>query len=65
MLARYTSAEASTIVRSEPGLEGVDAWSRLHANHSRRTLGIKFRVQRECMFPKPAKDASLVNSHDV
>ena len=31
---------------------------RLHANCSRRTLGLIFRVQRECMCPKLVKDGS-------
>ena len=38
----------------------MEAWSRLHANCSRRTLGIIFWVQRECMYPEPAKDVSPV-----
>ena len=38
MLARYTSSDTSTIVRSVTGHEGVEAWSRLHAKYSRTTL---------------------------
>ena len=33
-LARYTSSEASAIVKSVTGLEGVEAWSKLHGNYS-------------------------------
>ena len=33
MLARYTSSEVSAIVRNVKGLEGVEAWSRVHANN--------------------------------
>ena len=55
VLARYTSSEALTIVKSVTELDGVEARARLHANYSRRTLGRMFRVQRECMYPKPAK----------
>ena len=39
VLARYTSSEASTIVKSVTELDGVGAWAKLHANYSRRTLG--------------------------
>ena len=38
------------------------AWARLHANYSRRTLGRMLRVQRECMYPKLAKDVGQVRS---
>ena len=41
-------------------MDGVRAWARLHANYSRRTLGMMFRVQRECMYPKPVKDVGQV-----
>ena len=41
-------------------MDGVRAWARLHANYSRRTLGRMFRVQRECMYPKPVKDVGQV-----
>ena len=60
VLARYTSSEALTIVTSVATKDGVGAWARLNANHSRRTLGRMFRVQRECMYPKPAKDVGQV-----
>ena len=40
VLARCTNSEASTIVRSVTGLDGVEAWARLHANYSKRTLDI-------------------------
>ena len=39
VLARYTSSEALTIVKSVTEMDGVGAWVRLHANCSRRTLG--------------------------
>ena len=54
-MVRYTSSEAST----GDGL-GVAAWSRLHANYRRRTLGRIFRVQRECTYGKPTTDVSQV-----
>ena len=60
VLARYTNSEALTIVKSVSEMDGVRAWARLHANYSRRTLGRMFRVQRECMYPKPAKDVGQV-----
>ena len=60
VLARYTSSEALTIVTSVATKNGVGAWARLHANYSRRTLGRMFRVQRKCMYPKPAKDVGQV-----
>ena len=60
VLARYTSSEALTIVKSVTEMDGVRSWARLHANCSRRTLGRMFRVQRECMYPKPAKDVGQV-----
>ena len=60
VLARYTNSEALTIVKSVSEMDGVRAWARLHANYSRRTLGRMFRVQRECMYPKPVKDVGQV-----
>ena len=59
LLARYTVLEAAMIAKSVTGL-GVEAWSKLHANFSRKMLGIMFRVQRECMYPKAVKDVSQV-----
>ena len=46
-LARYTSSEASSIVRAATKLDGREA----RENDSRRT----FRVQQECMYPELAK----------
>ena len=60
VLARYTTSEALTIVKSVSEMDGVRAWARLHANCSRRTLGRMFRVQLECMYPKPVKDVGQV-----
>ena len=60
VLARYTNSEALTIVNCVSEMDGVRAWARLHANFGRRTLGRMFRVQRECMYPKPAKDVGQV-----
>ena len=60
VLARCTNSEALTIVKSVSEMDGVRAWARLHANYSRRTLGRIFRVQRECVYPKPVKDVSQV-----
>ena len=48
--------EAATTVRSATGLDGVEAWRRRHASHSRRTSERMFGVQSECMHPKVAKD---------
>ena len=56
--ARCRNSEASTIARRVTGLDGAEAWARLHANHNRRTLGIILTAKRECMRPKPAKDES-------
>ena len=41
-------------------LDGVGTWARLHANYSRRTFGRMLKVQRECTYPKPAKDVGQV-----
>ena len=60
VLARYTNSEALTVVKSVSEMDGVRAWARLHANYSRRTLGRMFRVQRECIYPKPVKDVGQV-----
>ena len=59
MLARYTNSEASTIVKSVTGLQEVEAYLKIHANDSRRTLGIMFRVQRECMYVSHVKLAII------
>ena len=55
VLAEYANSEALTIVKSVSEMDGVRAWARLHVDYSRRTLGTMFRVQRECMYPKPVK----------
>ena len=60
VLARCASSEASRIVKSVTDLDGVGALAKLHANYSRRTLGRMFRVQRECIYLKPAKDVGQV-----
>ena len=60
VLVRYTSSEASTIVKSVTGLEGVEAWSNLHANYCRRTMARIFRVQRERTYSKRATHVSHV-----
>ena len=60
VLARYTNSEVLTIVKSVTEMDEVGAWARLHANYSRRMLGRMFRVQRECMYPKPVKDVGQV-----
>ena len=60
VLQRYTSSEASTTAKSVSELDGVRAWAKLHANYNRRMLVRMFRVQRECMYPRPAKDVGQV-----
>ena len=60
VLARYTSTEVSTIVRSVTGQDGVAAWARPHAKYNRITQGIRCRLQRECIYPKPSKDVGQV-----
>ena len=61
VLATHTNSEASAIVRTVTGLDGVKVWRKLYENESRRTLGRLFWVQRECMYPKPAKVVSQVS----
>ena len=56
VLVRFTTSEAATIVRSTTSLDGAEAWGRLHANYSRRTMGRMFRVQRDCLYPPVVKD---------
>ena len=41
-------------------MDKMEAWAILHANYSRRTLARMFSAQRECMYPKPAKDVGQV-----
>ena len=61
VLARYANSEALTMVKKVSEMDGVRAWARLHVNYnSRRTLGIMFRVRRECMYPKLVKDVGHV-----
>ena len=55
VLATYTSSGASTTVKSVTDLEGVEAWSKLHANYSGKNAGEIFRVQRASMHPKTGK----------
>ena len=56
ILAKFTEGEAATLVRGVSELDGLVAWGTLHERYSRRTLGRMFRVQRECMYPKQAKN---------
>ena len=60
VLARCTNSEALTIVKSVSEMDGVRAWARLQAKCSKRTLRRMFRMQRECMYPKPLKDVGQV-----
>ena len=46
LFTKYMGSEAATTFRNVTGLDGGEAWSRLHASYNRRTLGIMFRVQR-------------------
>ena len=48
------------LVKAARDMDGVEAYGKLHENYSRRTLGRMFRVQRECMYPKPVKDMNHV-----
>ena len=48
----------STIAKSVTGLEGVEAWSKLHVNYCRRTVARIVRVQRERVCSKPATHVS-------
>ena len=63
-LVRDIGSEASTTVKSGTELDLVGVWARLHANDCRRTVERMFRVQRECMSPKPAKDVGQVRLGD-
>ena len=54
--------EAAMIARRETGLDGVEAWSKLRANYSRRTLERVFRAQREFTYPNEVKDLSLLTA---
>jgi len=54
-LSRYTEGEAATVVRGVDEMDGVKAFGVLHARYSRRTMGRMFRMQKECMYPKPVK----------
>ena len=64
VLALYTRSETSTIVKNATGLDGMEAWASLHANHS--IVGQMFRLQHDCMYPNPVKDGSReVDDHRV
>ena len=54
-----TNFEASTIVRTVAGLDGVEDGEDT-MRICRRTLGRMFRVRRECMYPKPARGVRQV-----
>ena len=60
VLVRYTTSEAATIVRSTTDLDGAEAWGKLHASYSRRTVGRMFRVQRESLYPPVVKNLKLL-----
>ena len=61
VLARYTNSEALTIVKSVSEMDRVRAWARFTCElQQKNTLGRMFRVQRECMYPKPVKDVGQV-----
>ena len=50
-----TLKRRSTIVWCVSGLGG-ETFEKLHANCTTRTLGRRFRLQRECIYPKRATD---------
>ena len=53
---RTLTDELQAQTKGAKEMDGVAAFGMLHENYSRRTLGRMFRVQRECMYPKAAKD---------
>ena len=59
-VGRYTGSEAATIVQNVSGPDRVEARWRLRASYSRRVLVPVFGVQRECLYPKVAKDMNHV-----
>ena len=59
-LTRFTKSEAATVVKGAKDMDGLLAYSLLHENYSKRTLGRMFRMQRECMYPRGAKDLAGV-----
>ena len=54
-LSRHTDGEAATVVRGVDEMDGIKAFGALHARYSRRTMGRMFRMQKECMYPRPVK----------
>jgi hypothetical protein len=59
-LARHTTSEAAIIVRSVKTMEGLETWNKLYEAYTGRTIGRLFRLQRECMYPRPSKDVAGV-----
>ena len=61
-LAKYTDGEAGLMVKGVAELDGLLAWGTLNKQYSQRTIGRMFRVQRECMYPKQAKNLREVGT---
>ena len=62
VLVRFTEGEAATVVKGIVERDGLLAWGTMHARYSRRTLGRMFRIQKECMYPKQARNIREVGS---
>ena len=60
VLTRYADGEAGTLVRGLVDMDGLQAYGRLHERYSRRTIGRMFRVQKDCMYPKTARNLGEV-----
>ena len=60
LLAKCTESEASTIVRSVTGLDGVETCGKLLRLLQQRNVGEKVRVPRACLYPMAEKDVSQV-----
>ena len=57
-----TTDEAKTVVRTVEDGDGFEAWGKLNAKYSQKTLSRMMRLQQECMYPKVAKVGELVSA---
>ena len=61
-LVLSTEGEAKMVVKAVENADGFEAYSRLHAKYSRRTVARIMRIHKECMYPSQVKDVKLLTS---
>ncbi len=61
-LMRRTKGDAALVVERVTTLDGLQTWGELHKKYNQKTMGMIFRQQRECMYPRAVQKLEEVES---